>query len=212
MSEAISRRGFVRGAAGATALGVGASGTAAAQSEKPDFGGYISDANGGEFEDLRGESEVTVTVGGGSQGLAFLPTNLWIDTGTKVTFEWTGSQSHNVLYEEKPDGADISGHEGLESGDFTFSETFDTAGLYKYFCQPHKSLGMLGGIAVGGDVPTASAGGGGGESGGSGGGGSRPKVPDTAKTIGVATFIAMIATLGLAFFFLKYGGDYGAPE
>jgi halocyanin-like protein len=206
MSEAISRRGFVRGAAGATALGVGASGTAAAQSEKPDFGGYISDANGGEFEDLRGESEVTVTVGGGSQGLAFLPTNLWIDTGTKVTFEWTGSQSHNVLFESMPDGASVSGYEEQVSADFSFSFTFDTGGIYQYYCQPHKSLSMVGGIAVGEDVPTVSTGGGG------GGGGARPSVPDSAKTIGVATFIAMVATLSLTFFFVKYGGDYDPPE
>jgi hypothetical protein len=33
-------------------------------------------------------------------------------------------------------------------------------------------------------------------------------VPDTAKTLGVATVFSMVATLGLAFFFLKYGGDY----
>jgi hypothetical protein len=31
-------------------------------------------------------------------------------------------------------------------------------------------------------------------------------------TLGVATTVAMLATLGLAFFFLKYGGDYETPE
>ncbi|ERH13223.1 MAG: plastocyanin [halophilic archaeon J07HB67] len=149
---------------------------------------------------------MTVTVGGGSGGVAFAPTNLWIDEGTEVTFEWTGNQSHNVLFEELPDGAGVSGHESLESDGFTFSVTFDTTGVYKYFCQPHKGLGMLGAVAVGSDVATKSVGG---EEGGGGGG---PTVPDSAKTIGVAASVAMVTTLGLTYFFVKYGGDYDPPE
>jgi hypothetical protein len=39
-----------------------------------------------------------------------------------------------------------------------------------------------------------------------------PSVPDSAKTLGVATTFAMVATLGLAFFFMKYGGDYEIEE
>jgi hypothetical protein len=31
-------------------------------------------------------------------------------------------------------------------------------------------------------------------------------------SLGVATTFAMVATLGLAYFFLKYGGDYEMPE
>ncbi len=210
MSDGISRRGFVRSAAGATAVGAGASAAApaAAQSEQPDFGGYTEGAKGGEYADERGSDSVTVTVGAGSGGVAFAPTDLWIDTGTEVTFEWTGNQSHNVLFEEMPDGAGVSGHEPLESGGFSFSATFDTAGVYKYFCQPHKGLGMLGAIAVGSDVATKSVGGGS-EEGGAGGG---PAVPDSAKTIGVAASVAMVTTLGLTFFFVKYGGDYDPPE
>jgi len=205
MSDGISRRGFVRSAAGATALGAGAAAStpAAAQSEQPDFGGYTEGAKGGEYADERGSDSVTVTVGAGSGGVAFAPTNLWIDTGTEVTFEWTGNQSHNVLFEEMPEDAGVSGHESLESGGFSFSVTFDTAGVYKYFCQPHKGLGMLGGIAVGDDVATKSVG---------GGVASGPAVPDSAKTIGVAASVAMVTTLGLTYFFVKYGGDYEPPE
>jgi halocyanin-like protein len=209
MSEGISRRGFVRGAAGATALGAGASGTATAQSKQPDFGGYLDDAAGGEIKDLRGNKEVTVEVGAGGQGVAFAPSGIWIDTGTKVTFEWVGNQSHNILFDSQPDGAGVSDYESLEGSGFTTSITFETKGVYKYYCQPHKSLGMVGGVAVGDDVPTKSSGGGG-DSGG--GGSSAPAVPETAKTIGVASFIAMVTTLGLAYFFLKYGGDYEPPE
>jgi len=62
---------------------------------------------------------------------------------------------------------------------------------------------MLGGVAVGDDVPTA--GGGGGEGGEQAGGGG-PAIPDGARTLGIATMVAMVSTLGLAYVFMKYGG------
>lgn len=202
MSDGISRRGFVRSAAGATAVGAGASAAApaAAQSEQPDFGGYTEGAKGGEYADERGSDSVTVTVGGGSGGVAFAPTDLWIDAGTEVTFEWTGNQSHNVLFEEMPESAGVSGHEPLESGGFSFSVTFDTAGVYKYFCQPHKSLSMLGAIAVGEDVATKSV--------SSGGGGKKLHelgVPIQAHWVGAATILAIVMTVVFSFYVLKYG-------
>jgi hypothetical protein len=32
-------------------------------------------------------------------------------------------------------------------------------------------------------------------------------LPGEAKTLGIATSVAMVSTLGLAYVFLKYGGD-----
>lgn len=203
----MNRRQFVRSAGGATAaLGAGASATAAAAEEeggggskRPDFGGYTDGAKGGEYADERGSDEVTVTVGAGSGEVAFAPTNLWIDTGTEVTFEWTGNKSHNVLFEEMPDGAGISGHEPKESGAFSFSVTFDTTGIYKYFCQPHKALSMLGAIAVGSDVATKSVGGGGGKS------LHELGVPIQAHWVGAATILGIVMTVVFSFYVLKYG-------
>ena len=208
----MNRREFVRSAGGATAaLGAGASataGTAVAAEEggggggttQPDFGGYTEGAKGGSYADERGSDEVTVEVGAGSGGVAFAPTNLWIDAGTTVTFEWVGNQSHNVLFEETPDGAGVSGYEGLEAGGFTHSVTFETGGIYKYFCQPHKGLGMVGGIAVGGDVATKTVGGGGGEK-------SLHElgVPIQAHWVGAATILGIVMTVVFAFYVLKYG-------
>jgi halocyanin-like protein len=203
----MKRREFVRSAGGATAaLGAGASaaGTAAAAEDgggtQPDFGGYTDGAAGGQFKDARGSKEVTVEVGAGSQGVAFTPTKLWIDKGTKVTFEWVGNQSHNVLFDGMPDGADVSGHEPLEGSGFTLSITFDTTGIYKYYCQPHKALGMVGGIAVGDDVPTKSTGGGGGEKELHALG-----VPIQAHWVGAATILGIFATIVFSFYVLKYG-------
>ncbi|NIS33190.1 MAG: halocyanin, partial [Actinobacteria bacterium] len=39
-----------------------------------------------------------------------------------------------------------------------------------------------------------------------------PSVPDAAKTVGVALFGAMLATLGLAYFLLRYGGSPAEDE
>ena len=45
-----------------------------------------------------------------------------------------------------------------------------------------------------------------------GGGGSQTALPSSAKALGVAAMGAMTATLGLAYFFVKYGGDYELPD
>lgn len=41
--------------------------------------------------------------------------------------------------------------------------------------------------------------------GGDGGGG--PQIPDAAKTLGIASVMGMGATVTLAYFFLRFGGD-----
>ncbi|QLG63132.1 plastocyanin/azurin family copper-binding protein [Halorarum salinum] len=200
----MKRRDFIRNAGGATAaLGAGASataGTAAAQEGggvQPDFGGYIDGAQGGDYQDLRGESEVTVDVGGGGSGLAFLPTGMWIDAGTTVTFEWS-SGGHNVLFEETPSEASVSGHEAIEGEGFSFQITFDAGGIYKYYCEPHQQQGMLGAIAVGEDVPTVDT-------------SNEPKelhelgAPIQAHWVGSATVLAIIVSIIFTFYVLKYG-------
>jgi len=205
-SADVSRRAFLRAGAGATAVSA-ATGTAAAQEEggggnmQPVWPSYVSDATNGSYEDLRGQSEVTVTVGPGGN-FSFGPTKIWIDSGTTVTFEWA-SDFHNVLPESQPEGAEWQGSEGTSTYDegHTFESTFDTGGLYAYYCQPHEGQGMKGAIAVGDGVETEQVGG--------AGGGGGPTLPDSAKSIGVGATFAMAATLGLGYFFIKYGGDYG---
>jgi plastocyanin len=213
MDQGVTRRQFAKAAGGAVAVGATATPAAAQEGEgegegesesggTPDFGGYIDGAKGGEFEDLRGESEVTVEVGVGSDGLAFAPTGLWIDPGTTVLFEWVSS-GHNVLPEDQPDGSGWEGIEAIEGEGFEDEFTFETGGIYTYFCSPHKQLGMLGAIAVGDDVPMVSSGGGGGPTG--------PVITDGAKTLIVATMAAFATTLSLAYVFLKYGGNPPDP-
>jgi halocyanin-like protein len=168
--DGYSRRGVLRAAAGsAAALGVGAAatGTAAAQ----DYGGWFTgDAKGGAVgnydgstTDMTGQDEVTITVGSDANGgsFGFGPAAVRVSPGTTVTFEWA-SNTHNVLVEEQPDGADWGGHEPIENSGFSFSHTFETEGVYTYYCKPHLTMGMKGAIVVGGG------------SGGGGGGGGVP--------------------------------------
>ena len=201
----LSRRGLLRAAAGGAAA-TAATGTAAAQETtdsggggggEPDFGGWLSDVgNFSEVQDARGESEVTVEVGVDANGgpYGYGPAAVHVDNGTTVQFEWTGNQEHNVVHQDGDFESDLYTAAGVQ-----YEYTFDEDGIYNYFCTPHRGLGMKGSIVVGSDYATVSSGGGGGE----------PRVlPDMAKTVGIATSFVMLATLGLAYFFMKYGGDY----
>jgi halocyanin-like protein len=205
MSEPhVSRRTLLRGAGvgGAATVGVAAAGPVAAQ---PAFGGWMSDVdNYGEVVDATGRNEVTVTVGAEGNGgaFAFEPAAVQIDPGTTIVWEWTGEGGqHNVVARE---GADFESELTTEAG-FRFSQSPDSEGVITYYCQPHQQLGMKGVVVVGA-LPEAESGGG--ENGGS----NVPQVPQGAKTLGVATTVAMVTTLGLAYVFMKYGGDYGTPD
>jgi halocyanin-like protein len=155
------------GATGGALAAGAATGTASAQG--PDYGGWFSDVSNfdGTTVDKTGRDEVTVTVGadGNNGTFAYAPPAVKISPGTTVLFEWV-SDTHNVVVESQPDGADWSGHEPIEDTGFSFESTFETKGIYTYFCQPHKSLGMKGAIVV------DDSGGGGG-----GGGSSAEAVP-----------------------------------
>ncbi|MFW6017346.1 MAG: halocyanin domain-containing protein [Halapricum sp.] len=198
-----SRRDFLRattgGAVGAGALAASGSATAQAE-EQPDYGGFLDSANGfdGSTADQRGEEEITIAVGAGSDGYTFDPPAVWVDTGTTIVWEWTGEGgAHNVVGEN----TDFSSGDSVDEDGYTYEQTFEEEGVVTYYCDPHRDLGMLGALAVGDDVPTVEV-----------GGDSGPTVPASAKTLGVASGVAMASTLGLAYFFMRYGGDYGQPE
>jgi halocyanin-like protein len=221
----VSRRRFMQAAAGTTAAAA-ATGTATAQENgteagnettasgnetdsgggggggggQPDLGGFLDDANNfdGSIADRRGQDEVVVEVGAGSSGLAFGPAAVHVDNGATVVWEWTGEGgAHNVVEQ---------GNEVFNSGSAkssgTYEYTFEEDGIYNYVCIPHEASGMLGVVVVGTDYPTV-------ETGGNAGPGD---LPSSAKALGVATMLVMAGTLGLAYFFMKYGGDYGEFE
>ncbi|WP_135661707.1 halocyanin domain-containing protein [Halorhabdus rudnickae] len=199
------RRDFLRSAGAVTggAAAAGATASAAAQEGggggKPDYGGWFSDvSNFSSTEDHRGQDEVTVEVGveGNGNFWAFGPPAIHVDAGTTVVFEWTGEgNAHNVVAEDE---SYSSGSAVAEAGT-TFEHTFEEAGISKYYCNPHRSVGMKGAVVVGDDYASIEA------------GASTPVnpehmgVPFQPHYVGIATFLAFSSTLAFTFYLLKYG-------
>lgn len=193
---ALGRRAFVRGSVGtAAAVGAaGASGSAAAQA----YGGWLSDTSNYEGTlDYTGQDQVTVEVGVGDNSLLFGPPAILVDPGTTVQWEWTGEGgSHNVVHEpDSEDGERAFESELMDAEGDTFEHTFESEGTFRYYCAPHRTIGMKGVVAVGStDDEVIEPGGG---DGGGGGGGpltsSDLLVLAGAVGLGVALVVAVLA-------------------
>ncbi len=71
-----------------------------------------------------------------------------IEVGETITWVPT-SKGHNVEWIAGPDGAELpkKSKNGKE-----VSMTFEVPGIYYYWCTPHKGMGMIGLVVVGGDT------------------------------------------------------------
>ena len=69
-----------------------------------------------------------------------------IDVGDKIIWVPT-SKGHNVQMISSPNNLKFKSKNGKEA-----SITFDTPGIYYYLCTPHKGMGMIGLVIVGGDL------------------------------------------------------------
>ncbi len=161
--DVYTRRGVLKTGAGVATAGAVAASTAGTASAQEDiYGGYLTgaDTDGSAVTataDARGNDEVVVQVGRGSNGFKFSPGAVLVDPGATVVWEWTGQGgSHNVIHETGTEFAS-AGEQLFSSGDpvggsgTTFEHAFSDAGAYQYFCDPHKSLDMKGVVAVGED-------------------------------------------------------------
>lgn len=113
----------------------------------PDYGDWFKNTDNFESTvDKTGQDSVTVTVGarGNNGALAFDPPAIEVDPGTEVVWEWadTGS-AHNVVAEDGSYKSELTAE-----GGYTFSQTFESAGIHKYACVPHKQMGMKGAVVV----------------------------------------------------------------
>lgn len=76
----------------------------------------------------------------------FDPIGLHVEPGTTVTFENAQGSHNSVSYADRiPDGA----AEWSTTVGETAEHTFEEPGTYDYYCQPHKTLGMVGRVVVG---------------------------------------------------------------
>ncbi|WP_411967343.1 plastocyanin/azurin family copper-binding protein [Haloferax sp. YSSS75] len=109
-----------------------------------------------------------------STGEHFEPHIAWVDVGGTVTWvnesgshTATSYSSDNDRPQLVPEGAETWDSGLLTDRDETFEHTFETEGVYHYFCLPHEFVGMIGSVIVGtpdpdeqralGDPPTALA-------------------------------------------------------
>ena len=76
-----------------------------------------------------------------------------IDVGD--TIKWLPTnKGHNVEFVGGPDGFNLPSKSGLNK---EVSITFDKPGVYIYVCTPHKVMGMIALVVVGGDVSNKEA-------------------------------------------------------
>lgn len=93
--------------------------------------------------DRTGREVVPVRVGA-DDGFAFDPAAIIVDAGTTVRWTWTGRGGrHNVVAEDGPFESPFYSAEAK-----TWEHAFDDAGLFPYFCEPHRAAGMKGGVRV----------------------------------------------------------------
>jgi halocyanin-like protein len=108
---------------------------------------YLSDVeNYDGVTDETGSDEVTVQVGAEGNGgnFAFEPAAVQVSPGTDVVWEWTGEGGgHNVVHEDGEFGSELQEEEGA-----TFTYTFEEAGNFLYYCEPHRGVGMKGAVIV----------------------------------------------------------------
>jgi len=78
----------------------------------------------------------------------FTPAEITVKVGEKVTWKNTGGFHTVTGGDGAADPASPIGDKPLADAGSTHEVTFDKAGTYPYFCQPHASLGMKGTVVV----------------------------------------------------------------
>lgn len=71
-----------------------------------------------------------------------------VNVGDTITW-LPKTKGHNVEFRAGPDGVKLPKKSKMNR---EFSMTFDTPGVYYYWCTPHKSMGMIGLVVVGEDT------------------------------------------------------------
>lgn len=109
---------------------------------------WVVDANGfdGRVINRTGRDTVRVSVGaeGGGGYYGFDPVFISVDAGTTVQWEWTGEGAgHNVVSADGRFESELHSSAGVQ-----FEYTFGEPGIYRYYCDPHRALGMKGAVEV----------------------------------------------------------------
>lgn len=104
----------------------------------------------GEAATTEGSGATSVVVGPNGD-FRFAPSSVTVAVGDVVEWVWS-SGGHNVVADSTPEGADWTGTEGAPTAVYdaghAYSHTFDVAGTYTYYCNPHRGSGMTGEVVV----------------------------------------------------------------
>ncbi|MFB6071625.1 MAG: plastocyanin/azurin family copper-binding protein [Halobacterium sp.] len=121
--------------------------------EESGHGGDSHSHGGGVGEPTE---HATVTMKTTDGGYHFDPHVVWVKQGGTVTWELESGTHTATAYSPEndaplriPKDADSFASGTMSEHGATFEHTFDTVGVYDYFCVPHESLGMLGSVIVG---------------------------------------------------------------
>ncbi|WP_435334612.1 plastocyanin/azurin family copper-binding protein [Haloarchaeobius sp. TZWWS8] len=139
--------------------------TAGDGSSKETDDGHGGDGHGHGSELDGPKSEATVTMKTTDSGNHFEPHVVWVEKGATVTFELeSGAHSVTAYTQENdkpgriPEGAKSFDSGTLSESGATFEHTFETEGVYDYFCIPHHAMGMIGSVIVGEPAPDGQPG------------------------------------------------------
>jgi plastocyanin len=112
----------------------------------------------GGLENLQSSAEIRATTLDSDQGagqFVFSPAVVWVEPGATVSWSVeAGSHSATAYHSDNdkphrvPEGSSTFDSGVLGAGG-SFEHTFETEGVYNYYCTPHESLGMVGLVIVG---------------------------------------------------------------
>jgi plastocyanin len=161
-----TRRQFIVGVGSVTTIGL--AGCAGSPSSEPDENGSRDNTSGSDSHDspLDGpKSSATVSMTTKDDGSHFEPHVVWVEQGGTVTWKLESGTHTSTAYSEAadrpsriPDGASGWDSGTLSEAGATFDHTFETAGVYDYFCAPHEQSGMIGTVIVGEPDPAGQPG------------------------------------------------------
>lgn len=128
-----------------------------------------SDSEGTETIPLQSEprDSLTVSMVAGDDGttLRFDPPLVWVKPGGTVTWGLeSGNHSATAYHPDTdrprrvPEDADAFDSDVLAESNPTFEHTFETPGVYDYYCEPHRANGMVGTVVVGRPDPDGQPG------------------------------------------------------
>lgn len=158
-----TRRRFIVGAGIATTVGL--AGCTDSPSSGSDENGHDENSSGadntthsdGHDASLDGPSaSATVSMVTGDNGTHFEPHVVWVEQGGTVTWELQSGSHTTTAYAAEndapqriPDSAEAWDSGTISEEGETFEHTFETTGVYDYYCKPHEGAGMIGSVIVG---------------------------------------------------------------